>query len=80
MVPPHRRASGGLEPAGRALEPAGRSSEPAGRTLEPVGRALEPVERALKLTGRLRATWKSQFKDLGDGKRQSNKTTIGQTS
>ena len=34
MVPPHRRASGGLEPAGRALEPAGRSSEPAGITLE----------------------------------------------
>ncbi len=27
MVPPHRRASGGLEPAGRALEPAGRVSE-----------------------------------------------------
>ena len=45
MVPPHRRASGGLEPAGRALEPAGRASEPAGRTLEPAGRALEPAGR-----------------------------------
>ena len=45
MVPPHRRASGGLEPVGRALEPAGRVSEPAGRTLEPAGRALEPAGR-----------------------------------
>ena len=45
MVPPHRRASGGLEPAGRALEPAGRASEPAGRTLKPAGRALEPAGR-----------------------------------
>ena len=43
MVPPHRRASGGLEPAGRALEPAGRASEPAGRPLEPAGRALKPA-------------------------------------
>ena len=45
MGPPYRRASGGLEPAGRALEPAGRASEPAGRTLKPAGRALEPAGR-----------------------------------
>ena len=48
MVPPHRRASGGLEPAGRALEPAGRASEPAVRTLEPAGRALQPAGRVSK--------------------------------
>ena len=45
MVPPHRRASGGLEPAGMALEPAGRASQPAERTLNPAGRALEPAGR-----------------------------------
>ena len=45
MVPPHRRAGGGLEPAGRALEPPGRASEPAGTTLKPAGRALEPAGR-----------------------------------
>ena len=45
MVPPYRRACGGLEPAGRALGPAGRASEPAGRALEPAGRALDPAGR-----------------------------------
>ena len=42
MVPPHRRASGGLEPAGRSSEPAGMTLEPVGRALESAGRALEP--------------------------------------
>ena len=37
MVPPHRRAGGGLG-AGSALEPAERASEIAGMTLEPAGR------------------------------------------
>ena len=85
MVPPHRRASGGLEPAGRALEPAGRASEPAGRTLEPAGRALEPAGRvseqarralepagrALEPAGRPGASWEGQLRGQGgDGDRQ----------
>ena len=57
MVPPHRRASGGLEPAGRALEPAGRASEPAERTLNPAGRALEPAASVVPDIKVDRALW-----------------------
>ena len=69
MVPPHRRASGGLEPAGRALEPAGRASEPAGRTLEPAGRALEPA-------GRPGASWEGQLRGRGGGTETQRKRAL----
>ena len=74
MVPPHRRAGGGLEPAERALEPAGRVSEPARRALEPAkraseptGRALEQAGRVLEPTGRPRASWEGQLRGRGGG-------------
>ena len=52
VVPPHRRASGGLEPAGRSSEPAGMTLEPVGRALETAGRVSEQARSALEPAGR----------------------------
>ena len=60
MVPPHRRASGGLEPAGRALEPAGRASEPAGRAPEPAFLVCGGTIGCFSLWGRCPKTGKQK--------------------
>ena len=72
MVPPHRRAGGGLkpadwasEPAGSTPDPAGRSLEPAGRALEPAGKALEPAGRPLEPAGRPGVSWEGQLRGRG---------------